>query len=556
MIFWKTRPQADVRSRPRGVTTVVSAVVGAALLIGGELGWAQEPPWETRVRSREVRVQERFEALGQVRPSLRPLLQKMPKGADLHSHLSGAVQTERLILWGAEDGLCVSTVTFTATPPPCEGGQIPLAEALSDPILFDNVLRAWSMEGFQGTLLEAHQHFFDTFGKFGAVLSDARTGDSIADVLSTAGKNHLVYLELMQGFNSSTVGNLAARYIRPEDPWDEAHLLAARLLIMSDPVFRQTLEATIASLVTALDRSRQLLGCDTAHPDPGCQVEVRFLLSANRTRDRGFVFAQWVYAYELVQIAPQVVGVNLVSPEEHPNSLLFYDDEMFALDVLGRFNAQDPARRPVRISLHAGELIPAVLPDTPEGQRHLTFHIRHAVDIAHAERIGHGVDLLSETEGAGVRALLRILREADVMIEICLTSNALLLGKEGANHPLSTYLRHGVPVALATDDHGVFRTDITDEFVRAVTVQGLDYQTLKNMVRTSLEHSFVPGKSLWQVPSHYDRTTDACADDEPGTPQPSPTCAQLLADSARAAMQWKLEADFHAFEHALLTESH
>ena len=45
------------------------------------------------------RLQERFDAMGQGDPSLRAVLQRMPKGADLHSHLSGAVQTERLILW-------------------------------------------------------------------------------------------------------------------------------------------------------------------------------------------------------------------------------------------------------------------------------------------------------------------------------------------------------------------------------------------------------------------------------------------------------------------------
>ena len=86
--------------------------------------------------------------------------------------------------------------------------------------------------------------------------------------------------------------------------------------------------------------------------------------------------------------------------------------------------------------------------------------------------------------------------------------------------------------------------------MRAVIVQRLGYGTLKTMVRNSLEHAFVPGKSLWKVPSHYDEPTDACAHDEPGHPKPSSSCAQLLAGSARATLQWwRLEAEFHAFEH-------
>jgi hypothetical protein len=140
-----------------------------------------------------------------------------------------------------------------------------------------------------------------------------------------------------------------------------------------------------------------------------------------------------------------------------------------------------------------------------------------------------------------------------VLVEICLTSNAVLLGVEGETHPLSTYLYHAVPVALSTDDHGVFRTDITDEFVRAFTVQKLDYRTLKNMVRASLEHSFLPGQSIWEVGSRYDRLAAVCAHDEPGHPRPSPACGQRLAANERAAMQWKLEAQLHAFERSMLT---
>ena len=100
--------------------------------------------------------------------------------------------------------------------------------------------------------------------------------------------------------------------------------------------------------------------------------------------------------------------------------------------------------------MHAGELAPGLVP--PEG---LTFHIRDSVEIAGAERIGHGVDMMHETNAAG---LLDEMAARHVMVEICLTSNEVILGISGRDHPLGTYRRHGVPVALATDDEGVARS--------------------------------------------------------------------------------------------------
>jgi adenosine deaminase len=517
--------------------SLIAVVVIAGLATGAdasERGEFREELIEWKLRWQQLEDEK----------GLRQFIYKMPKGADLHSHLSGAVTTELLIDWGAADGLCIDAA-FAAAPPPCAQGSVPLANQLSNPTLFKDVLGAWSMEGFQGTLLEAHQHFFDTFGKFGAALSDARTDDAIADVLSIAARNHQIYVELMQGLNSSKIGELASKYILPADPWDEQYLLEKRAQLAADPLFQATLEKTKSSIERSLEGARKLLGCDTPRPDPGCGVGVRFLVSANRTRDRGYVFGQWAFGFELAQVSPSVVGVELVSPEENANSLRYYGDEMFAMDVLRRFNLRTPARRPVHISLHAGELIPEVLPPTPEGQRHLEFHIRDAVEIAHVERIGHGADVFDEDRPL---ELMRKMRDANVMVEICLTSNARLLGKQRRAHPVNEYLEHRVPVALATDDEGVLRIDIADEFLRAVELQKLSYRALKRMVRTSLEHSFLPGASLWRSRERHGEVAQACARDELGEPNPSFECARFLQDSERAAMQWRLEAELNAFE--------
>lgn len=167
------------------------------------------------------------------------------------------------------------------------------------------------------------------------------------------------------------------------------------------------------------------------------------------------------------------------------------------LSALDRFNEEDTTRKPVHVALHAGELIPEVLPMTPEGQRELDYHIRNAVEIARAERIGHGVDALGEMAGGGADDLLSDMASMGIMVEICLTSNDALLDVEGREHPLKQYMARGVPVALSTDDQGILRIDITHEYARAVEEHRLTYPQLKELARTSLEHAFLAGESLW-----------------------------------------------------------
>jgi adenosine deaminase len=136
-----------------------------------------------------------------------------------------------------------------------------------------------------------------------------------------------------------------------------------------------------------------------------------------------------------------------------------------------------------QITLHAGEISNGLVP--PEVLR---FHIRDSVRRGHATRIGHGVDVMQEDDPYG---LLREMAARKVLVEIALTSNDLILGVGGARHPLRTYLQHGVPVALATDDYGVSRSSHTLEWVKAVQEHALDYVTIKRMVRNSLEYAFV-----------------------------------------------------------------
>ena len=107
-------------------------------------------------------------------------------------------------------------------------------------------------------------------------------------------------------------------------------------------------------------------------------------------------------------------------------------------------------------------------------------------------------------------------------------------------------------MALSTDDEGVSRIDLTHEFVRAAMEYGLGYLDLKAMARASLEHSFLPGASLWAKPDDFTRVKAGCAGQAAGTELPSAKCQALLKSSERAAEQWELERRFLAFEASLL----
>jgi hypothetical protein len=133
----------------------------------------------------------------------------------------------------------------------------------------------------------------------------------------------------------------------------------------------------------------------------------------------------------------------------------------------------------------------------------------------------------------------------EIAIEVPLTSNELLLGARGPEHPILFYVRHGVPVVLATDDPGVFRTQLTREFALAATrYPSLSYNDFKRFARNSLHYSFAPGASLW-LDARYLETAAPCA--PPPTP-PSEACARFLEANPRAGLEWRLEADLARFE--------
>ena len=121
----------------------------------------------------------------------------MPKGGDLHNHLSGAIYAESYLRWAAEDGLCIATATMTIVGGACDASadRPAVSAVLQNATLYGQAIDAMSMRNWNPAS-NGHDHFFASFSRFN-LPSNARTGDMLAEVASRAAAEHVSYLELM-----------------------------------------------------------------------------------------------------------------------------------------------------------------------------------------------------------------------------------------------------------------------------------------------------------------------------------------------------------------------
>jgi adenosine deaminase len=478
----------------------------------------------------EQRMDRYLESIRHQPPLLLAFLHDMPKGGDLHNHLDGAIYAEDLIDFAAWDNLCVNRTSSQLLAPPCDPcekyREKPAIQcAYADQVLYNQIIDAWSMRNWRAGDESGHDHFFATFDKF-ELAAGSHYAEAIATVVNRAGREHVPYIEFMH-----TADGMRAAQLGLKTGWDSDFSKLREKLLAAG--IKDIAAATSRTLAGDQVRARKEMRCETDQAEPGCSVAVRFIYQVLRGLPHEAVFAQILLGFELASTDPQFVGLNLVMPEDWYVPIRDFNEHMAMIDYLHRIYPK------VHISLHAGELAMGLV--KPED---LSFHIRASVERGHAERIGHGVSVMDEKDATG---LLKEMAQRNMLVEINLTSNDLILGVSGDDHPLPVYMKYGVPVALSTDDEGVSRSDMTHEYLRAVESYGLSYADLKRMARHSLEHSFLPGQSLWVETRTQFRAVPACAA-LAATEKFSPECGKFLASSEHAREQWKLEAAFREFE--------
>jgi adenosine deaminase len=515
-----------LRESSRFLNIVVLAGLGASCA----LAQAVKKPPVISATSGEQRASQALEAARNNPSELYAFLYRMPKGSDLHNHLSGAVYAESWIRAAGEDHLCVNTSANAFTPQvsgTCTGSTVAAETVLANQTLYDALVDAFSMRAFVPTPgVNGHDHFFSTFAKFGG--TDSRhTGEWLDEVATRAAAQNEQYLELMD-----TPEFTHAATISRQIGWN-SDLGAFRTALLAAGLKDEV--ATDRAHYDQADAVRsQREHCGQPDAAAACRVQIRYIYQILRGFPKEQVFAQTLLGFEVASVDPRVVGINYVMPEDGYTSMADYALHM---QIVGFLHTLYPK---VHISLHAGELAPGLVPY--EG---LCCHIRQAVEVAHAERIGHGVDVMYENNPT---ELLREMAAKHVMVEINLTSNDVILGVSGKDHPLPMYRKFGVPVSLSTDDEGVSRINMTHEYVRLAETYALPYREIKKMVRDGIEHTFLPGDSLWNAPEAFGHPVAACAQDQLGAERPSARCTAFLKSSEHAEQQWELERRFREFE--------
>lgn len=212
-------------------------------------------------------------------------------------------------------------------------------------------------------------------------------------------------------------------------------------------------------------------------------VTIRFQLSVLRFLPLAEQMARHHYAFIAAQ--PQFVAMNLVGREDN--------DKGFPLRFLDTIRDMRRTHSGVNLSIHAGEV------DEPNQ------HIRDTLLLG-AERIGHGVNLITDPD------TLLLMRRNEFLVEINLVSNLLLEYVEDySSHPFPEYLRIGVPVALSTDDRGMWDSTMTDEFFIAVKEFNLTWSEIKLLLNNSLQFGFVEDEVKTRLLADLDKDLQAFA---------------------------------------------
>jgi adenosine deaminase len=410
---------------------------------------------------------------------LNDFLNAMPKGGELHHHALGSNFAETLIDISVEADCFINPRTlelyrnkekaFSQVVPDHEAMHI-LEFIDQNPDNRDRIIDAWSVRNYKSHGHDGHDWFFASFSKFKEAFF-VNTPRCLNSILKTAENENIQYVETMIGVPE--VNEKALQLVHDLSDYDsssDGEQLLTWFNELTEMGMQQLVSDNIDSLNSYYDRS---------HVET--PVTMKFMAYGLRIYPLlQQTFAEMMLNFSTADQSDLVVGVNFVAPEDNPIALEQYREHMKLFQFMHRKYPE------VKISLHAGEIT-----DRLRGIDSLDLcnHIWEAISIGNANRIGHGVDIRGEQNSA---AILDHMAVQFIAIEINLRSNEVILQTDSANHPINNYLEAGVPVCLSTDDAGILRTTLADQYALALKYSPtLKYSDVKQLVKNTITYSFL-----------------------------------------------------------------
>src|SRR5436305_9363600 len=202
------------------------------------------------------------------------------------------------------------------------------------------------------------------------------------------------------------------------------------------------------------------------------QVRAGLILMMDRTFNER---QNAIIVEKAIRYAPRgIVGVDIAGPR--PGGARYPYRELQPL-------VEEARNAGLGITIHVGE----------EGEEHGAAEIAEVVEPLRPDRIGHGILAARDPE------LMRALHEAEIVLEICPTSNLLtraLPDEDAVRDTFRAFAEHGVPFTIATDGPEMMRTHLRDEFDLLVRIGALDESEVAEANRRAHEASFVRGAAV------------------------------------------------------------
>jgi len=410
---------------------------------------------------------------------LRLFFTLMPKGGDIHQHFTGSLYAENYLDWIKKEGYWISKNDFSVLTPNDTGklqDTVSVKNLRSNKVVYSDFLSHWSDKDYANhyhDTLAPDVQFFNTFSYFSKIFYGNKKyyAEGIQLLKNRAKNENVQYLETMF---------VSPGYQKADPQFDS--LVRKGEINIDNKVFRDTLDGFISGIskdtlfYSRVSQYRDLVDvCSRGIDDENFTLRFQSYVSRNSTPSQ-FFSSLYAAFYEADNNA-RVVGVNIVSSE---NDAIALSDYRLHIQMFRYLKEKYPR---IKTSMHAGELTAGMV--VPE---ELKYHISDAVTVAGASRIGHGVDIVYETNALQT---LRSMKVHHIPVEINLTSNEFILGVKDEAHPLRLYTDFGVPIVISSDDPGVSRGSLTEEYVLLASRYRYSYDEIKQFVSNSITYSFM-----------------------------------------------------------------